>query len=68
MATTVPPPTVGVVGTLIAPMLAAVGAIAALLADCTLEIERTDIPSDTPSGTATADTKTTPPIQAPSPN
>ena len=34
------PLTIGVVGALIAPMLAAVGAIAALLTECTLTVER----------------------------
>ena len=35
------PLTVGVVGTVFAPVLAAVGAIAALLTECTVEVERT---------------------------
>jgi len=34
------PVTVGVVGALAAPALAAVGAIAALLSECTIEVER----------------------------
>ncbi|KPV54464.1 hypothetical protein SE17_03615 [Kouleothrix aurantiaca] len=34
------PLTFGVIGVVIAPVLAAVGAITALLADCTIEIER----------------------------
>lgn len=34
------PLTIGVVGALIAPVLAAVGAIAALLTECTLTVER----------------------------
>ena len=34
------PLTAGVVGTVIAPMLAAVGALAVVLTDCTLEVER----------------------------
>jgi hypothetical protein len=34
------PLTVGVVGAVLAPMLAAVGAIAALVTDCTIEVER----------------------------
>lgn len=34
------PLTVGVVGTLAAPVLAAVGALAALLTHCTIEVER----------------------------
>lgn len=36
------PLTVAVVGALIAPILAAVGAIAAFLTDCTMDVERTD--------------------------
>src|SRR5687767_6196786 len=36
------PLTAGVVGAVIAPVLAAVAAIAAMLKDCTLEIERVD--------------------------
>lgn len=36
------PMTVGVVGTLIAPVLAAVGALAALLSECTIEVERVE--------------------------
>jgi hypothetical protein len=34
------PLTVGVVGALIAPVLAAVGAIAALVSECTIKVER----------------------------
>jgi hypothetical protein len=45
------PLTVGVVGTVLAPVLAAVGALAALLTDCSIEVERvatdgTDVPTD----------------------
>ena len=50
------PLTAGVVGTLIAPILAAVGALVALLKDCSIEVERVvpgsgspqspDLPSD----------------------
>lgn len=36
------PLTAGVVGVIIAPVVAAIAAIAALLKDCTLEIERVD--------------------------
>jgi hypothetical protein len=36
------PLTVGVIGTALAPELAAIGAIAALITDCTIEIERRD--------------------------
>ena len=32
--------TVGVVGTMIAPIAAAIGALAALIADCQIEVER----------------------------
>jgi hypothetical protein len=35
------PLTVGVIGTVLAPMLAAIGAIAAVLNECTIEVERT---------------------------
>ena len=34
------PLTVGVVGTVLAPILAAIGALVALLNDCTIEVER----------------------------
>ena len=36
------PVTVGVVGLLLAPVLAAVGALAALIADCTITVEKED--------------------------
>lgn len=39
------PLTVGVVGAALLPPLAAVGAIAALIADCTIEVER-ELPAD----------------------
>lgn len=35
------PLTIGVVGTVFAPVLAAVGAVAALVAECTITVERT---------------------------
>lgn len=35
------PLTVGVIGAVLAPVLAAVGAIAAVLTECTIEVERT---------------------------
>ena len=41
------PLTVGVVGTVFAPVLAAIGALAALLSDCTIEIERAGAPAAT---------------------
>jgi hypothetical protein len=40
------PLTVGVVGTVLAPILAAVGAIAAYMNDCTIEVERTTVDDD----------------------
>ena len=36
------PVTVGVVGTMLAPVLAAIGAIVALLKDCSIEVERVE--------------------------
>jgi hypothetical protein len=36
------PLTIGVVGTVLAPALAAVGAVAAVLTECTLSVERRD--------------------------
>jgi hypothetical protein len=47
------PLTVGVVGTVIAPVAAAIGALTAILADCSIEVEKT-------TGTATAATPTEP--------
>jgi hypothetical protein len=44
------PMTVGVAGALIAPWLAAAGAIAALITDCSIEVERVgDVPAETTS-------------------
>jgi len=40
------PLTVGVVGAVLAPILAAVGALAAVLTDCSIEVERA-VPDDT---------------------
>jgi hypothetical protein len=42
------PLTVGVVGAVFAPVLAAAGAIAALLTDCTIEVERMTEPPQPP--------------------
>jgi Domain of unknown function (DUF4342) len=39
------PLTVGVVGTVIAPIAAALGALTAVLADCTIEVEKTTPPA-----------------------
>jgi hypothetical protein len=42
------PLTIGVVGAALAPPLAAVGAIAALVTECTIDVERTTERSDEP--------------------
>jgi len=42
------PLTVGVVGAVFSPVLAAVGALAALIGDCTIEVERSEKQSDAP--------------------
>jgi hypothetical protein len=44
------PLTVGVVGVALAPMLAAVGGIAALVTECTIEVERTGEKGDSGQG------------------
>ncbi len=43
------PLTVGVVGALIAPMLAAVGAVAAIATDCTIDVEREGPADESPT-------------------
>ena len=49
------PLTVGVAGALIAPWLAAAGAIAALITDCSIEVERVgEAPAETESDRAAA--------------
>lgn len=50
------PLTVGVVGAVFAPMLAAVGALATLLSKCTIEVERV-IPESASRGKKTTRTK-----------
>jgi hypothetical protein len=52
------PLTAGVVGAVFAPILAAVGAIAALTQECSISVER--------SATAAADPKDAPPVETPS--
>jgi Domain of unknown function (DUF4342) len=42
------PLTVGVVGTVIAPVAAALGALTAVIADCSIEVEKTQPPAATP--------------------
>jgi hypothetical protein len=45
------PLTVGVVGALLAPVLAGIGAVAALVGECTITVEREESqPTDTTSG------------------
>ena len=44
------PLTVGVVGAVLAPVAAAIGAITALVADCTIEVEKTSGGGETPAG------------------
>jgi uncharacterized membrane-anchored protein YjiN (DUF445 family) len=41
------PLTIGVVGTVLAPLAAAIGALTAVLTDCTIEVEKTTPPADT---------------------
>jgi len=40
------PVTIGVVGALLAPLFAAVGALAALVTECSITVERSETPSD----------------------
>lgn len=44
---------IGAVAVMVAPVLAAVGAVAAIVSHCTLEIERVDEPNGTDQATAT---------------
>lgn len=50
------PLTVGVVGAVLAPVLAAVGALAALLAECSIDVEKVD--TETRRDTAPSDAPT----------
>ena len=43
------PLTVGVVGTVIAPVAAALGALTAVIADCSIEVEKTEPPAASPT-------------------
>jgi hypothetical protein len=65
------PLTVGVVGTVIAPLAAAIGALTAVLAECTIEVERAgpaeparpaspDVTATAPQGTTELATETVP--------
>ena len=49
------PLTAGVVGAVLAPVLAAIGALVALIKECTIEIERTSV-DDAPNGVAVVET------------
>ena len=49
------PLTVGVVGTVIAPVAAALGALTAVLADCSIEVEKASPPAPNASEPATTD-------------
>ena len=49
------PLTVGVVGVLVAPVLAAIGVIGALIAQCTIEVVRSGPPTTPPSSTTGSD-------------
>ena len=52
------PLTVGVVGTVFAPILAAVGAVIALVQDCSIEVEKVaPTPGTTPSDPGSTETK-----------
>jgi len=44
------PLTAGVVGVLLAPVLAAIGALVALLKDCTIQVEKTEAGAGTGTG------------------
>lgn len=43
------PLTIGVVGAVLAPVAAAIGALTALLAECTIEVEKAAAPGDAPA-------------------
>ena len=49
------PVTVGVIGAVIAPMAAAIGALAAVLTDCSIEVERVASPAPPPDPVDIAD-------------
>ena len=58
------PLTVGVVGAVFAPVLAAIGALIALLADCSLEVERMEPVETDDQADAAAVSETPPTIEA----
>jgi hypothetical protein len=54
------PLTVGVVGTVIAPVAAAIGALTAVLAECTIEVEKTTTTEGAPESAQEKDIPTVP--------
>jgi hypothetical protein len=54
------PLTVGVVGTVIAPLAAALGALTAVLAECSIEVEKTSPPAAADPEVGTAETTVEP--------
>jgi hypothetical protein len=54
------PLTVGVVGTVIAPLAAAIGALTAVLADCSIEVEKTAPVGPSASETTSSTAENTP--------
>jgi hypothetical protein len=54
------PLTIGVVGTVIAPVAAAIGALTAVLAECTIEVEKTTPQEGTQKDAPPADVTTIP--------
>jgi Domain of unknown function (DUF4342) len=56
------PLTVGVVGTVIAPLAAALGALTAVLAECSIEVEKTTAPA---SATPPSESSAPPPDEPP---
>jgi hypothetical protein len=59
------PLTVGVVGTVFAPILAAIGALVALLKDCSIEVERNEQPAPAEADAAPAPPSEEPPAAPP---
>ena len=54
------PLTVGVVGTVIAPLAAAIGALTAVLAECSIEVEKTTPPAEPTEKASQTDISTVP--------
>ncbi len=54
------PLTVGVVGTVIAPLAAAIGALTAVLAECSIEVEKTTPPAEPTEKAPETDISTVP--------